>query len=86
MKKSTVFRQRLDVSVKILDLLFPNWSHQRLAPQAEAEQESEEEEEWKAMPALGEYDIYDEENRLVARAAPVEGKRCSGSPGSRWCC
>ena len=48
------------------------WSHQRLAPQAEAEQESEEEEEWKAMPALGEYDIYDEENRLVARAAPVE--------------
>ena len=55
------------------------WSHQRLAPQEEAEHESEEEEEWKAMPALGEYDIYDEENRLVARAAPVEQSEEAGT-------
>ena len=57
------------------------WSHQRLAPQAEAEQESEEEEEWKAMPALGEYDIYDDENRLVARAAPVETEETAAYQG-----
>ena len=54
------------------------WSHQRLAPQEEAEHESEEEVEWKAMPALGEYDIYDDENRLVARAAPVEQAEDTG--------
>ena len=55
------------------------WSHQRLAPQAEAEHESDEEEEWKAMPALGEYDIYDDENNLVARAAVVEQTQEAGS-------
>jgi hypothetical protein len=57
------------------------WSHQRLAPKAEAELESEEEEEWKAMPALGEYDIYDDENRLVARAAPVENEETAAYQG-----
>jgi hypothetical protein len=57
------------------------WSHQRLAPQTEAEHESEEEEEWKAMPALGEYDIYDDENRLVARAAPVETEETAAYQG-----
>ena len=57
------------------------WSHQRLAPQAEEEQESEEEEEWKAMPALGEYDIYDDQNRLVARAAPVEDEEAATYQG-----
>jgi hypothetical protein len=57
------------------------WSHQRLAPQAEAEIEEEEEEEWKAMPALGEYDIYDDENRLVARAAPVEDEEAAAYQG-----
>src|SRR2546423_4147911 len=54
------------------------WSHQRLAPQEETEHESEEEEEWKAMPALGEYEIYDDENRLVARPAPVEQTEDAG--------
>jgi hypothetical protein len=57
------------------------WSHQRLAPQAEVDQESEEEEEWKPMPALGEYDIYDENNRLVARAAPLEDEEAATYQG-----
>ena len=48
------------------------WSHQRLAPQAAQPEEAEEEESWQAMPALGEYDIYDEENRLVARGMQVQ--------------
>jgi len=52
-----------------------------LAPQAEADQESEEEEEWKPMPALGEYDIYDEKNKLVARAAPPEDEEVAAYQG-----
>ena len=48
------------------------WSHQRLATQATQLEEAEEEESWQAMPALGEYDIYDEENRLVARGTRMQ--------------
>jgi hypothetical protein len=44
------------------------WSHQQLAPRQSEDQEEEEEVEWKAMPADGEYDIYDDEGRLVAKA------------------
>lgn len=49
------------------------WSHQRLALQHDPHEESEEEEEeqadWKAMPALGEFDYYDDCGRLIARGA-----------------
>ncbi|KAJ5084657.1 hypothetical protein NUU61_009236 [Penicillium alfredii] len=52
------------------------WSHQRLAQKhQEPESESEEEEEtgdWKAMPALGELDYYDDTGRLIARGAQQE--------------
>ena len=44
------------------------WSHQQLAPRMTHDEESEEEEEWQAMPALGHYDIYDDDGRLVAKA------------------
>jgi hypothetical protein len=44
------------------------WSHQQLAPRPSVDVVEEEEEEWKAMPADGEYDIYDDDGRLVAKA------------------
>ena len=52
------------------------WSHMRLAQPHQAHDESEEEEEepadWKAMPALGEFDYYDDYGRLIARGAQEE--------------
>ncbi|KAJ5231681.1 uncharacterized protein N7469_006269 [Penicillium citrinum] len=52
------------------------WSHMRLAQPHQAHNESEEEEEepadWKAMPALGEFDYYDDYGRLIARGAHEE--------------
>lgn len=44
------------------------WSHQQLAPRESQDEEEDEEEEWKAMPAEGKYDIYDDDGRLVAKA------------------
>ena len=44
------------------------FSHQRLT-EDKADDESESEEEWRAMPALGEFDYYDDFGRLVARGA-----------------
>ncbi|KAJ5934346.1 hypothetical protein N7466_003893 [Penicillium verhagenii] len=51
------------------------WSHMRLAQPVEANDESDEEEEpedWQAMPALGEFDYYDDYGRLIARGAQEE--------------
>ena len=48
------------------------WSHQRLAPQANESDESDEGDDWKAMPALAEFDIYDDDDKLVARGTPIE--------------
>lgn len=52
------------------------WSHQRLAqPDAhypESEESEPEPDEWKAMPALGEFDYYDDYGRLIARGAKEE--------------
>ena len=42
------------------------WSHQALAPHKPRE-DHDQEEEWKDMPAFAPYDLYDDENRLVAR-------------------
>lgn len=44
------------------------WSHQQLAPHA-VEEPTEEADEWQTMPAFAPYDIYDDDNRLVAREA-----------------
>ncbi|KAK4862556.1 hypothetical protein LT330_002689 [Penicillium expansum] len=53
------------------------WSHQRLAqPDAhrpESDESDAEPDEWQSMPALGEFDYYDDYGRLVARGAKEEG-------------
>lgn len=43
------------------------WSHQQLAPQQG--QEEVQEDEWQAMPAFAPYDMYDDNNKLIAREA-----------------
>jgi Protein of unknown function (DUF726) len=48
------------------------WSHQRLAPQRQEVEEEEDGEDWKAMPALAEYDLYDDDGKLLARGAETE--------------
>lgn len=50
------------------------WSHQRLTQAKESgDEESEESEaEWREMPALGEFDEYDDFGRLLARGAKRE--------------
>jgi len=42
------------------------WSHQSMAPQ-EVKPAEPEEDEWQTMPAYAPYDIYDDDNRLIAR-------------------
>lgn len=42
------------------------WSHQALAPHMPRE-DHDQEEEWRDMPAFAPYDLYDDDNRLVAR-------------------
>lgn len=44
------------------------WSHQILAPH-KAEVEEKAEEEWQDMPAFAPYDMYDDNNKLIAREA-----------------
>lgn len=44
------------------------WSHQHLAP-TEAEVVTPEEDEWQPMPSFAPYDIYDDDNKLIAREA-----------------
>ena len=47
---------------------FSEHSHQALAPKKiNNELEKEDEDEWKTMPAFAPYDLYDDDNRLVAR-------------------
>ncbi|PYH94229.1 DUF726 domain protein [Aspergillus ellipticus CBS 707.79] len=51
------------------------WSHQRFHIAPESEDEGEEEDDdggWKEMPALGEFDEYDDYGRLIARGAKQE--------------
>lgn len=48
------------------------WSHQRLAPKGQDTDDEEEEVQWQAMPALGEFDIYDDTGRIVAKGEKYE--------------
>ena len=60
------------------------WSHQALAPHKPRE-DHEQEEEWKVMPAFAPYDLYDDENRLVAREekdSDDEGNAYAGLGGA----
>jgi hypothetical protein len=60
------------------------WSHQQLAPKNEQVHEVEEE-EWQAMPAFAPYDMYDDDNRLIAKEAELsdnEGDAYEGLGGA----
>jgi hypothetical protein len=48
------------------------WSHQQLAPK-EPEVEEDEEDEWQTMPAYAPYDMYDDDNKLIAKEAQGSG-------------
>lgn len=45
------------------------WSHQQLAPHQVEEDKKEEEDEWQTMPAYAQYDLYDDDGKLIARQA-----------------
>lgn len=62
-----VHKHTRDVSVKENPGI-SEWSHQSLAPN-KVEVVEPEEDEWQDMPAYAPYDIYDDDNRLVAREA-----------------
>ncbi|GAM38220.1 integral membrane protein [Talaromyces pinophilus] len=47
------------------------WSHQKLTEQ-HSDEESDGEGDWKAMPALGEMDHYDDYGRLVAKGSKID--------------
>ena len=56
------------------------WSHQALAPQ-KPEENHEEEDQWQTMPAYAPYDIYDDNNKLVAREARDDEKEADAYTG-----
>lgn len=43
------------------------WSHQQQLVPHDVEEKVEEEDEWQTMPAFAPFDIYDDDNRLIAR-------------------
>ena len=43
------------------------WSHQKLAPKDEDSDDDQEEVSWQAMPALGEFDLYNDVGRMIAK-------------------
>jgi hypothetical protein len=49
------------------------WSHQVIAPQADKEDDVEEEDKWETMPAYAPFDIYDDNNKLIAREQDDSG-------------
>lgn len=47
------------------------WSHQQMVPMREVRADEEEsDDEWQPMPAYASYDMYNDDNRLIAREAP----------------
>lgn len=60
------------------------WSHQKVAETQPDVQEAEED-EWQTMPAFAPYDMYDDDNRLIAREAhdsDIEGDPYEGLGGA----
>ncbi|KAH8700421.1 DUF726 domain protein [Talaromyces proteolyticus] len=57
------------------------WSHQKLTEE-HSDEESDSEGEWKAMPALGELDHYDDYGRLVAKASGLDGEDYADMSGA----
>ena len=56
------------------------WSHQQLAPH-EADVKDDEEDEWQTMPAFAPYDMYDDDNKLIAREAQESGDEADAYAG-----
>ena len=56
------------------------WSHQALAPHKPQEDHNEEE-QWQDMPAYAPYDLYDDNNKLVAREAKDSGDEADAYTG-----
>jgi hypothetical protein len=50
------------------------WSHQQIVPQnLESHNRSKDQDEWQDMPSFAPYDIYDDDNKLIAHEAPDSG-------------
>lgn len=61
------------------------WSHQALAPQKADRSSKDHEEEWQDMPAFAEYDLYDDDGKLIARMGngmDEEGNAYTGLGGA----
>ena len=56
------------------------WSHQALAPPNEDGGEQQEE-EWQDMPAIAQYDLYDDDGKLVARKVKEEDLEANAYTG-----
>ena len=56
------------------------WSHQALAPPKEDGGEQQEE-EWQDMPAIAQYDLYDDDGKLVARKVKEEDPEANAYTG-----
>lgn len=66
------------------------WSHQALVPQKADAEDKGYEDEWQEMPAYAPYDLYDDDNKLIAREAhdvndgnPYEGLGGAGKGYTR---
>lgn len=73
--QSTIASAQPETTQKKQSSLKPSeWSHQRLNTAQESESEPEEENDggWKEMPAVDEFDFYDDYGRLVVRGAKTE--------------
>jgi hypothetical protein len=49
------------------------WSHQAIAPHEEKGEAIEEEDKWETMPAYAPFDIYDDDNKLIAKEQDDSG-------------
>ena len=61
------------------------WSHQALAPQKADRSSKDHEDEWQDMPAFAEYDLYDDDGKLIAREGngiDEEGNAYTGLGGA----
>ena len=61
------------------------WSHQALAPHKHEQSNKDHEDEWQDMPAFAEYDLYDDDGRLIARQGndmDEEGNAYTGLGGA----
>lgn len=70
-RQSTDFKEEKRTHAKHDSTGASEWSHQKLTEQ-HSDEESDGEGDWKAMPALGEMDHYDDYGRLVAKGSKID--------------